>query len=52
VLLSNLNNRKYNLASAMVGWFEEKNKNKAFIIEKMNDHEKYVYASYLNPNYG
>ena len=27
VLLSSLNNRKYNLASAMVEWFEEKDKN-------------------------
>ena len=48
VLLSSLNNRKYNLASAMVEWFEEKDKNKAFVIEKMNDYEKYVCASYLN----
>lgn len=48
ILLSGLNNRKYDLSAKMVEWFEQKEKNDTFKVNKMNDHERYVYASYLN----
>jgi len=42
------NNGDYNNAKLMVEWFEEKEKNQELDLNKMNNHEKYVYALYLD----
>ena len=48
LLVTSLNNRKYDLSVKMIEWFEKHDQNKEFNLDHMNDHEKSVYASYLN----
>lgn len=42
------NNGEYESSKAMVEWFEDKEKNKEFHLDKMSNHEKYVYALYFD----
>ena len=42
------NNGDYKTSKKMIEWFEKELRNQSFVQSKMNNHEKAVYASYLN----
>lgn len=45
---TSVNSGHYDTSKVMIEWFEEKEKNKRFLLSEMTNHEKFVYAYYYN----